>query len=309
VFPPLIALLRAFVERSAPTMPAARAKLSNVSVAHRYVVLDVFTDTPLEGNQLAVFPDAPRWPAPHMQRLARELNLSETVFAFAADADGDARIRIFTPTAELPFAGHPVLGTAIVLGIERELERVSLETGAGLVVVALRDRAERGAYGTMRQPIPSWRPYEHEAELLGALGVARSGLPVEEYVNGPRQLYVELDSEHAVASLAPDLRALLALGEICVSCFAGAGTRWKTRMFAPGLGVHEDPATGSAAGPLAVHLARHGRIAFGEEIEIRQGAEVGRPSLLRARVAGSPEAIELVEVGGTAVLVARGEFL
>ena len=280
-----------------------------MSGAHRYVVLDVFTDTPLEGNQLAVFPDAPRWPAPHMQRLARELNLSETVFVFAAEAGGDARIRIFTPTAELPFAGHPVLGTAIVLGIERELERVSLETGAGPVAVALRDRAERGAYGTMRQPIPSWRPYEHEAELLGALGVERSGLPLEEYVNGPRQLYVELDSEHAVASLAPDLRALLALGEICVSCFAGAGTRWKTRMFAPGLGVHEDPATGSAAGPLAVHLARHGRIAFGEEIEIRQGAEVGRPSLLRARVVGSPEAIELVEVGGAAVLVARGEFL
>src|SRR5207248_4910110 len=92
------------------------------------------------------------------------------------------------------------------------------------------------------------------------------------------------------------------------SCFAGAGTRWKTRMFAPGNGVPEDPATGSAAGPLAVHLARHGRIEFGQEIEIWQGAEVRRPSKLYARVDGSAERIERVEVGGASVVVARGEF-
>jgi len=280
-----------------------------MSSAHRYVVLDVFTHTVLEGNQLAVFPEAPDSTTQDMQRLARELNLSEMVFAFAPKRGGDARIRIFTPAAELPFAGHPVLGTAIALGIERGREQVTLETGAGLVAVALRERWERGAYGTMGQPIPSWQPYERAAELLAALGVARSGLPVEVYVNGPRHVYVELDSENAVAALAPDLRALAGLGELGVSCFAGAGVRWKTRMFAPALGVPEDPATGSAAGPLAVHLARHGRIAFGEEVEIRQGAEVGRPSLLRARALGRADAIERVEVGGAAVIVARGEFL
>jgi trans-2,3-dihydro-3-hydroxyanthranilate isomerase len=92
------------------------------------------------------------------------------------------------------------------------------------------------------------------------------------------------------------------------SCFAGSGSRWKTRMFAPGGGVNEDPATGSAAGPLAVHLARQGLIAFGDEIEISQGAEVGRPSTLYARVDGSAEHVERVEVGGGAVIVARGEF-
>jgi trans-2,3-dihydro-3-hydroxyanthranilate isomerase len=122
-------------------------------------------------------------------------------------------------------------------------------------------------------------------------------------------VYVELAREEQVAALSPDLRALAALGELGVSCFAGSGTRWKTRMFAPALGVPEDPATGSAAGPLAVHLARHGRIAFGEEIELRQGAELGRPSLLRARASGSPEAIERVEVAGAAVIVASGEFV
>ncbi len=280
-----------------------------MSAARRYVVLDVFTDTPLAGNQLAVFPDAPDLRAQQMQRLARELNLSETVFSFEAEHGGDARIRIFTPSAELPFAGHPVLGSAILLGIERRRDELTLETGAGPVAVSLAQRAEHGGYGTMRQPIPSWRPYERARELLAALGVERSGLPVEIYANGPRHLYVELESEQAVAALAPDLRALLALGSVGVSCFAGAGASWKTRMFAPGLGVAEDPATGSAAGPLAVHLARHGRIAFGEEIEIRQGAEIGRPSLLRARAVGAADAIERVEVGGAAVVVARGEFL
>ena len=93
-----------------------------------------------------------------------------------------------------------------------------------------------------------------------------------------------------------------------VNCFAGEGRRWKTRMFAPGGGIPEDPATGSAAGPLAVHLARHGRIAWGDEIEISQGTEIGRPSKLYARVDGSVEALERVEVGGAAVVVARGEF-
>jgi trans-2,3-dihydro-3-hydroxyanthranilate isomerase len=295
-----------------------------MSKGHRYVVLDVFTDTPLQGNQLAVFADASEIPPETMQPLARELNLSETVFVLAPEQGADARIRIFTPTAELPFAGHPVLGTAIAIGVERGLAQVTLETGAGVVPVTLRGvgvgedgrsapsteppAGARIAYGSMRQPIPTWQPFEREAELLAALGVEHSGLPVEAYVNGPRHVYVELDSEDAVAALAPDMRALAALGPLGANCFAGAGARWKTRNFAPAMGIAEDPATGSAAGPLAVHLARHGRIAFGQEIEIRQGAETGRPSLLRALAVGAADAIERVEVSGAAVIVARGEF-
>jgi trans-2,3-dihydro-3-hydroxyanthranilate isomerase len=279
-----------------------------MSGAHRYVLLDVFTDTPLQGNQLAVFTDAEELPAQDMQPLARELNISETVFVLAPEQGGDVRIRIFTPVVELPFAGHPVLGTAIAVGTKLRRDAVTLETGAGLVPVALARGGERAAYGSMQQPIPSWQPFEREAELLDALGVKRSRLPVEVYVNGPRQVYVELAGEEEVVSLRPDMRALAELGELGANCFAGSGARWKTRMFGPGLGVPEDPATGSAAGPLALHLARHGRIAFGEQIEIRQGAEVGRPSLLHARAVGSVERIERVEVGGSAVIVASGEF-
>jgi trans-2,3-dihydro-3-hydroxyanthranilate isomerase len=111
-----------------------------------------------------------------------------------------------------------------------------------------------------------------------------------------------------VKSVRPDLSALAALGVYGVNCFAGSGRRWKTRMFAPALGVPEDPATGSAAGPIAAHLARHGQIAFGEQIELRQGAEIGRPSVLYARAEGSKDKLERIEVGGSAVPVARGQF-
>jgi trans-2,3-dihydro-3-hydroxyanthranilate isomerase len=274
----------------------------------RYLLVDVFTQAPLEGNGLGVFTDGRGMPSETMQRLARELNLSETVFILPPEEGGEVRLRIFTPTHELPFAGHPVLGTAFIAASALERQEVSLETGAGLVHVELSREDDRVAFGRMRQPIPSWRPYDGETELLRALGVSRSGLPVELYCNGPLHVYVELEDEAAVAALRPDMAALADAGEVGVSCFAGSGQRWKTRMFAPAMGVPEDPATGSAAGPLAVHLSRHGRIAFGEEIRIRQGAEIGRPSLLYARADGSPEHIDRVEVGGSAVIVGGGAF-
>src|SRR5664280_816294 len=181
----------------------------------RYVVVDVFSERPLAGNQLAVFTNAQPIPERLLQPLAKEIGFSETVFCYPAEAEGHVRIRIFTPASEIPFAGHPTLGTAFVLA---------------------------------------------------------------------------------------------AFGPVGINCFAGGGKSWKTRCFVSGLGISEDPATGSAAGPLALHLARHGAVAFGEEIEIRQGEEVGRPSFLYASAHGTSESIERVEVGGCAVVVARGEF-
>jgi trans-2,3-dihydro-3-hydroxyanthranilate isomerase len=276
---------------------------------YSYVIADVFTDTPLEGNALAVFTDGRELDTATMQRVAREMNLSETVFVLPAEQGGDARIRIFTPGAELPFAGHPTLGTAFVLGQPLRRDEIRLETGAGIVPVALERSDGRVVFGRMQQPIPTWEPYARTDELLLALGVERSRLPVDAYANGPTFVYVELEDEEAVAALEPDVLALeRLLGTSGVYCFAGSGTRWKARMFAPAVGVVEDPATGSAAGPFAVHLARHDRIGFGDEIEIRQGAEIGRPSVLYARVDGSKERLERVEVAGSAVVVARGEL-
>ena len=273
----------------------------------RYVVVDVFTDKPLTGNQLAVFTDAREIPEEMLQPLAREMAFSETVFVLPPEAGGHARIRIFTPAAELPFAGHPVLGSAFVLGGPLQLVEIHLETGSGVIPVTLEREGARIIFGRMQQPIPNWAPFEQAEELQELLGV-RSKLPVETYDLGPHHVFLELGSEAEVAALEPDFGALARLTRIGVNCFAGSGTRWKTRMFAPASGVAEDPATGSACGPLGVHLARHGRIGFGEEIEVSQGAEIGRPSTLYVRVDGSPEKIERVEVGGSAVVVARGEF-
>jgi len=273
----------------------------------RYVLCDVFTDAPLTGNQLAVFTDARELPEESLQPLAREMNLSETVFVYRAEAGGHARIRIFTPTRELPFAGHPTLGSAFVLAGPLQLGEIRLETGAGIVPVRLDREGARIVFGWMEQPIPAWRPYERADELLALLRVD-SELPVEHYDLGPTFVYVALRSADEVASLRPDTTGLGDYEE-GVNCFAPRdGGGWKTRMFAPAFGVAEDPATGSAAGPLAVHLLRHGRIESGQEIEIEQGVEIGRPSRLYARAFGTPESIERVEVGGSAVIVARGEF-
>ena len=274
----------------------------------RYVICDVFTDRPLAGNQLAVFTDATQIPERELQPLARETNFSETVFVYPPAGGGHAAIRIFTPATEIPFAGHPVLGTAFVLAGPLQLTEIRLETAAGVVPVVLEREGARIVFGRMTQPVPSVEPFPAVAELLAALGVERSELPVELYDNGVRHVYVALASEEAVAAVTPDFSALARLPALGFSCFARSDRQWKTRMFAPGEGIPEDAATGSAAGPLACHLARHGRIAFGEEIEISQGVEIGRPSLLYARAEGDADRIEKVEVGGSAVVVARGEF-
>ena len=275
----------------------------------RYVVADVFTDTPLAGNPVAVLTDARGLEDDEMQRLARETNLSETVFVLPKEGDGHARIRIFTPGIELPFAGHPTLGTAFVLGAPLQLIEIRLETKAGVVPVTLEREGARIVFGRMLQPVPKWEAFGDEAALLEALGLERSELPVELYDNGARHVFVGLRSEADIAALRPDLNALSELEAVVgVYCFAGSGTRWKSRLFAPAGGVSEDPATGSAAGPLAVHLSRHGRIGFGDEIEITQGVEIRRPSTLFARAEGSGDRIDRVEVGGSAVTVAHGEF-
>jgi trans-2,3-dihydro-3-hydroxyanthranilate isomerase len=261
----------------------------------RYVVIDVFTDTPLAGNQLAVFTNAETLTAATMQALAREMAFSESVFVLRAKDGGHARMRVFTPTRELPFAGHPTLGAAFVLGQPMQVSTIRLETGAGIVPVTLEREGARVVFGWMTQPLPRIEPFADTAPLFAALGVERSLLPVERYHLGPSHVFGGLPSRQDVLDAG-------------VNVFASDGPRATTRVFAPAHGVPEDAATGSAAGPLAVHLARHGRLGFGEELVISQGEAIGRPSTLYARAHGSVASIERVEVGGAAVVVAHGEF-
>lgn len=272
-----------------------------------YHVADVFTETALEGNPVAVFLDAKGLTTDRMQSIAREMHLSETVFVMPPTNDGDVRVRIFTPVNELPFAGHPTLGAAIILAEFHRSDRILIETDMGTIPFAL-TRAENGhpLSAEMQQPVPSWQTYELEHELLGALGLDHSTLPILIYTNGPRHVFVGLESEAALSALTPDHRILARLPDVAINCFAGSGTHWRMRMFSPAYGVVEDAATGSAAGPLAIHLANHGLVPFGSEIEILQGVEIFRPSLMKARVSRGNAGIERVDVSGSAVVVMKG---
>jgi trans-2,3-dihydro-3-hydroxyanthranilate isomerase len=272
----------------------------------RFVVVDVFTDAPLEGNQLAVFTDARGVEPETMQALALEVGFSETVFVLPPEGGGTARIRIFNPDAEMAFAGHPILGTAWVLAQPLQRGVVELETGLGIVPVEL-DRDEAGAlsFGRMQQPLPGVERLEDAERLLAVLGTDGTELPVDVYDNGATHIVVVLADAEAVSALAPDLAGIASFGVTGVNCISGEGTLWKSRMFWP---RGEDAATGSAAGPIACHLCRYGLVEWDEWIEISQGAEIRRPSTLFARASGGGDEITRVDCGGRAVVVARGEF-
>jgi trans-2,3-dihydro-3-hydroxyanthranilate isomerase len=185
---------------------------------------------------------------------------------------------------------------------------VRLRTGAGIIEVRLtRDDTGAIVFGEMDQPIPTVEPFEQPQELLRALGVEQAELPIEVYTNGPSHVLVALAAAAAVEQLAPDHTALAKLGDFGFNTFAASGEPpYRTRMF--GLGVGEDPATGSAAGPIAVHLLRHDRLGSGETIELLQGVEIHRPSTLYATAVGSREQISAVRVGGGAIRVAHGHY-
>jgi len=276
--------------------------------SYRYVICDVFTDRPLEGNALAVFVAAQGLETETMQRLARETNLSETTFVLPPEQGGDAKVRIFTPTCELSFAGHPTLGTAFVLAEMIDRSAITLELGVGPIPVQLEREGGQAVFGWMRQPTPTVLEAPGAASILAALGVAASSLPVLIYDNGQRHVMVALESPLAVTSLRPSFEQLGRAAEAGVCAFHFTGDQVFARYFAPHAGIDEDPATGSAAGPLALHLVRHAGLQLGRELVIEQGREIGRPSRLVARITEADGRLE-VDVGGSAVLVARGEFL
>jgi trans-2,3-dihydro-3-hydroxyanthranilate isomerase len=219
-----------------------------------YVIADVFTDTALEGNPLAVVPEADGLSALRMQRIAREMNLSETTFVFPPTAGGDVRVRIFTPVGELPFAGHPTFGTAAVLAATGHPGvrggELRMETGMGVVPFSFTGEGGGGRVRTARmlQPIPVWRDYERAGELLDALGVSASTLPIEVYRNGPRHAFVGLGSVDELSALRVDLRALAEHDDLAANCFAPTGDPlvWRARMFSPAYGVTEDAGCPSA---------------------------------------------------------------
>jgi trans-2,3-dihydro-3-hydroxyanthranilate isomerase len=310
---------------------------------YRFIQVDVFTDKPFGGNPLAVFPEAEGLSGGEMQRLAREMNLSETTFVLPPQATGaDFRVRIFTPAKELPFAGHPVVGTHWVLAhlgrvdLHEPVTQVRFELGVGVLPADLHVAGGRVERVVMTQGRPTFLTVldaTQVAELAEGLGlspeaIGETELPVQVVSTGVPQMMVPVRSLAEVQALdagqlniAALNRACRAAGTECVMVFALQTERPEStvhvRMFAPLLGVPEDPATGSANGALGAYLVQHVSTSppLRQVVPIaepttclvsEQGAEIGRLSTLYIEVDSKGQEISAVRVGGQVVLVAEG---
>lgn len=282
-----------------------------------YVQVDVFTNRPLEGNALAVFTDARGLSAAEMQAVARETNLSETTFVLpdpAAAPGAAARVRIFTVAEEVPFAGHPTLGTAAVLRGAGGAAEVVLSLAVGEIPVAFEDRAD-GTFGEMRQRDPVFGRVHRADDVARALGLSPADLdgaaPVETVSTGLPFAIVPLRSLETLRRLRVDwARAGAFLAGTDARFFylvcgetEDPAARLHARMIFYG---GEDPATGSAAGCCAAWMVRHGLLAPGERALLEQGLEVARPSRIFVRAARDGDRVHDVRVGGHVVEVARG---
>ena len=288
---------------------------------YRYLHYDVFTDRRFGGNQLAVFPQAAGLPGQTMQQIAREIGFAETTFVTAAEADGtDVRMRIFTPGTELPMAGHPVVGSTFALAREGRIARGRTDWSFGLNVgptpVTLEWNADRLTFAWMTQRLPEFRrTFDDVARVARALGVREedirdTGLPVEEVSCGVPFVLVPMRSRAAVDSAIPDQRLMDFEAYVFTTDRSDAGDSATTysRMFASMFGVYEDPATGSASGPLGSYLVKHGVVTpeSARSILNLQGVKLGRPSWIHVSIDSAAGAISRVRVGGTSVFVAEG---
>lgn len=297
----------------------------------RYLHYDVFTGTMFEGNQLAVFEDARGLSTAQMQALTREMNFSESTFILPVEAAGtDVRMRIFTPGTELPMAGHPVIGTTFALA---ELGVIAKGRGSfvfglnvGPTKVELTWEGDRLSFVWMDQRTPDFRaPVSARADIVRSIGldpaaVDATGLPIEEVSCGNAFMLVPVKTRAAVDAAEADIAAMKKLqsafpgGHVGVLFFTmdtgDPNVTVYSRMFAPGAGIVEDPATGSGAGPLGSYLVKHGLVHRNEMRDMvnLQGVAMGRPSRLHMRIEEEEGAITRVQVGGTSVLVGSGEI-
>jgi trans-2,3-dihydro-3-hydroxyanthranilate isomerase len=298
----------------------------------KFYQADVFTAQPFGGNPVAIFPDAQGLTDDQLQQIAREMNLSETVFVFPpSDPAAIVRLRIFTPTQEIPFAGHPVVGTMHVLAqlgliaTPEPVTRVVQECNIGLFPVDVLMRDGKVMRVVMTQPTPQFLERIDDTEDLymvaAALGIPKHTItnnkwPLEVVSTGLPVLIVPVRTLTAVRSINPDPSAIV---DLCGRFGANGIMAFTTmtvepfsnvhaRMFAPAIGIPEDPATGSASGALGAYLVQHRIVEVGPmtEIVIEQGYEIDRPSRILVQVESNGEAIQSVKVGGQCVMVVEG---
>jgi len=296
-------------------------------MGYPFYLVDVFAETKYAGNQLAVISNAAAMPATLMQNIALEMNYSETAFIISDhEKNGGYDVRIFTPGQELPFAGHPTLGTAFIIQqylLAKKVPSVKLNLQVGQISVDFSYNKEVPDLLWMKQVEPEFGQLFGIEEAAGALGIAPGQLdhdfPVQEVSTGLPFIIVPLKSLEAVRSIAIDSRGYEALIEkaraksilvFCPETYSPAN-QINARMFDQYHGIAEDPATGSANGCLAAYLVKHRYFGSNQvDLRVEQGYEIGRPSLLflkaREEAAGGPIS---VFVGGRVIMIARGELL
>lgn len=298
----------------------------------KFYQTDVFTGDAFGGNPVAVFPDAHGLSDHQLQQIAREMNLSETVFVLPpTEQAAVVRLRIFTPTQEIPFAGHPVLGTFYVLAqlgliaATDGVTRVMQECNIGLFPVELHTADGQVELVVMTQPKPEFLgpvdAMEDVYKIAGALGLPKYAItdmkwPIEVVSTGLPVIVVPVRTLTAVRSIRPDAAAII---DVCSRFGANGIMAFTTvtvepsatvhaRMFAPSIGILEDPATGSASGALGAYLVQNGvvDVAPTTEVVVEQGYEIERPSQILVRVESDDDIIKTVKVGGQCVMVVEG---
>lgn len=300
----------------------------------KFYQADVFSSQPFGGNPVAVFPEADGLTDDELQQIAREMNLSETVFVLPpSDPAAVVRLRIFTPTQEIPFAGHPVLGTFFILAsigkisVTDPVTHLVQECNIGLFAVELHSENGRVTRVVMSQPKPEFLGPVTETEDLytvaGSLGLSKFVIveakwPIEVVSTGLPVLIVPVRTLTAVRSIRPDASAItdvcrrfgangiLVFTTVTVEPFATV----HTRMFAPSIGILEDPATGSASGALGAYLVQNGVVEVmpSTEVIVEQGYEIDRPSRILVQIESDDDIIQSVKVGGHCVMVVEGEL-
>jgi trans-2,3-dihydro-3-hydroxyanthranilate isomerase len=301
---------------------------------YHYVIADVFTDEAFGGNQLAVFVDARGLSDVQMQKMANEMNYSETTFLLPTTrSDCDFKVRIFTPAEELPFAGHPLVGTGYVLGarnlvgLQGKVKRVNLDVKVGVIPVDLTIKNDQIQRTTMTQPRPEFLKIIDSADQIAAVADAigtnveninKTELPIQLISTGLPVLIIPVDSLATVQNLRGNFDRLVAVSEDVGAKTILVFTRETVqqladvhcRVFAPSAGILEDAATGSANGPFGAYLVKHGVISTPPVTSIvsEQGFEMKRPSTLFVDVESDGDEITGVKVGGDVVIVAEGEM-
>jgi trans-2,3-dihydro-3-hydroxyanthranilate isomerase len=297
----------------------------------RFVTLDVFTREPLAGNPLAIVIDAEGLDTAAMQRIAREFNLSETVFLLPpADRRHRARLRIFTPGRELPFAGHPTVGAAVWLALQESNDAVSarafgLEEEIGVVSCVAETQDARAGYARFHVPrLPEvWGEGRDVVQAAWALGLDPQDIGFDRHMPSRHSAGVPFDlvplrSLDAVARARPSGDAFAKVFDdadhpaayVYTREVAETGNRFRARMFAPSFGIGEDPATGSAAAAFAGVLMQFEPLGEGTHaFVIEQGYEMGRPSQIALQIVIKNGALASAEIGGSAVVVSSGELL